>query len=262
MALDRKEYMRKYHQSEKGKAIQKKYQQSERGKAIRKKYEQSEKFKAYRKKYEQSEKFKAIQKKYQQSEKFKAYQKKYYQSEKGKAIRKKYEQSEKYKANRKEYWKSEKGKAVHNKWRKSEVGQAWVKSYMKNYAQVEENKAKRVKSVLKYYKENTMGRLARGMRNRLKEYLKYKNISQTNKTFQYIGCTPKELKTYIENKFQPGMTWDNWGVYGWHIDHVVALSSAKTEDELMKLFHYTNLQPLWAKDNILKSDKVIPQNSS
>jgi len=247
MPFDRKEYMRKYQQSEKFKAAQKKYQQSE-------------KFKAYQKKYNQSEKRKAYQKKFQQSEKFKAALKKYQESEKGKAAQKKYNQSEKRKASQKKYYQSEKYKATHIKWRKSETGQAWVKSYMKNYVQVEENKAKRVKSVLKYYKENTMGRLARGMRNRLKDYLKYKKISQTNKTFQYIGCTPKELKIYIESKFQPGMTWDNWGVYGWHIDHVIALSSAKTEDELMKLFHYTNLQPLWAKDNLLKSNKVIPQN--
>ena len=51
------------------------------------------------------------------------------------------------------------------------------------------------------------------------------------------------------------MTWNNRSE--WHIDHIIPLSSAKTEEELYKLFHYTNLQPLWAKDNLIKGKKTI-----
>ena len=61
----------------------------------------------------------------------------------------------------------------------------------------------------------------------------------------------------MESQFTDGMTWDNWGKYGWHVDHKVPLSSAKTPDELIKLCHYTNLQPLWAKDNLSKGAKII-----
>lgn len=53
------------------------------------------------------------------------------------------------------------------------------------------------------------------------------------------------------------MNWDNRGLYGWHIDHIIPLSSAKTEEEVYKLCHYTNLQPLWAKENLSKGNKII-----
>ena len=55
------------------------------------------------------------------------------------------------------------------------------------------------------------------------------------------------------------MNWDNHGE--WHIDHIIPLSSANTEEELIKLCHYTNLQPLWAEDNLSKSDKIIEQQT-
>ena len=53
------------------------------------------------------------------------------------------------------------------------------------------------------------------------------------------------------------MSWDNYGLYGWHIDHIVPLSNAKTEDDFYKLCHYTNLQPLWSLDNLKKSNKIL-----
>ena len=83
------------------------------------------------------------------------------------------------------------------------------------------------------------------------------NIVKNNKTFDIVGCTPQYLKEYLENKFTEGMSWVNHSQYGWHIDHIIPLSSAKTEDELYKLCHYTNLQPLWAEDNLKKSNKIL-----
>ena len=58
-----------------------------------------------------------------------------------------------------------------------------------------------------------------------------------------------------------GMSWDNYGYYGWHIDHIIPLSFAKTEEETYKLCHYTNLQPLWANDNLTKGKKLIQFDS-
>ena len=66
-----------------------------------------------------------------------------------------------------------------------------------------------------------------------------------------LGCSVVELKTYLESKFQSGMTWDNWSQNGWHIDHILPLSSfdLTNREEFLKACHYTNLQPLWAEDN-------------
>jgi hypothetical protein len=94
-----------------------------------------------------------------------------------------------------------------------------------------------------------------GMRSRLCGYLKKLNITKRNKTFDIVGCSPEFLKEHLETQFTDGMSWDNRSE--WHIDHIIPLSSAKTEDELYKLCHYENLQPLWAEDNLKKSNKIL-----
>lgn len=76
----------------------------------------------------------------------------------------------------------------------------------------------------------------------------------TMKTESIVGISYNEFKIYMESKFVNGMSWDNRGE--WHIDHIIPLSSAKSEDELIALSHYTNLQPLWAMDNLKKGARV------
>jgi len=70
-----------------------------------------------------------------------------------------------------------------------------------------------------------------------------------------LGCTIPELRTHLESLFQPGMTWENWGRKGWHIDHIEPLASFDLTDrqQFLRACHYTNLQPLWAADNLRKS---------
>ena len=68
-----------------------------------------------------------------------------------------------------------------------------------------------------------------------------------------IGCQWDELKNHIESKFVDDMSWSNRHL--WHIDHIVPLARAKSEEEMIKLSHYTNLQPLWAEDNFKKGAK-------
>jgi len=96
-----------------------------------------------------------------------------------------------------------------------------------------------------------------GMRSRIWKYTTLLNITKKNKTFDIVGCSPEFLKEHLENKFTDGMSWGNRSK--WHIDHIVPLSSAKNEEELYKLCHYTNLQPLWAEDNLKKSNKIVEQ---
>jgi hypothetical protein len=100
-------------------------------------------------------------------------------------------------------------------------------------------------------KEDVLFRLMSDMRNSINRYLKYKS----QKTFDIVGCSPQFLKEHLETQFTDGMSWDNRSE--WHIDHIIPLSSAKTEDELYKLCHYENLQPLWAEDNLKKSNKIL-----
>jgi len=94
------------------------------------------------------------------------------------------------------------------------------------------------------------------VRNRINKFLKSKNILKKNKTFDIVGCSPEFLKEHLENQFTNGMSWDLMGQQI-HIDHIIPLSSANTEEEIYKLCHYTNLQPLWAEDNLKKSNKLI-----
>jgi hypothetical protein len=76
------------------------------------------------------------------------------------------------------------------------------------------------------------------------------------KTEQILGCSIKEFQNYIISKCPEGTTLENFNMYEYHIDHIIPLSSAKTEEEIIKLCHYTNLQPLWCKDNLMKSNKI------
>jgi hypothetical protein len=76
-------------------------------------------------------------------------------------------------------------------------------------------------------------------------------------TIELLGCTGLELKMYLESKFLSGMTWENHGNKGWHIDHIKPCASfdLSKPEEQRKCFHYTNLQPLWWMDNMSKGGR-------
>lgn len=76
-----------------------------------------------------------------------------------------------------------------------------------------------------------------------------------SRTEEIVGINYNEFKIYMESKFVDGMSWENRGE--WHIDHIIPLSAAKSQEELIALSHYTNLQPLWAMDNLKKGGKII-----
>jgi hypothetical protein len=105
-------------------------------------------------------------------------------------------------------------------------------------------------------KNNIIFKIKQNVRHRIYIFLKRKKLFKFDKTFEMIGCTPEFLKEYIEKKFTGDMCWDKMGKEI-HIDHIIPLSSAKTEEELYKLCHYTNLQPLWARENLSKGSKLL-----
>ncbi len=95
--------------------------------------------------------------------------------------------------------------------------------------------------------------------------LKRKKFAKKGRTCEILGCSYEEFKTYLESKFESWMNWDNYGKYnsefnfGWDIDHIIPISSGKNEDEILKLNHYSNLQPLCSKTNReIKINKIYP----
>jgi len=107
------------------------------------------------------------------------------------------------------------------------------------------------------YLSTVSGRLAHGLRVRLRHAIKAK--SKMGSAVSDLGCSIEDFMAYMEAKFKDGMTWENHGLYGWHIDHITPLISFDLTDreQFLQACHYTNLQPLWAKDNLSKSNKIL-----
>jgi len=93
------------------------------------------------------------------------------------------------------------------------------------------------------------------LRNRIFKAFRNARLNKTKKTSELLQTDYKTYKEHIEKQFKEVMTWENYG--DWHIDHIIPLASANTEEELIKLFHYTNTQPLWAEENIKKAAKIL-----
>lgn len=103
-------------------------------------------------------------------------------------------------------------------------------------------------------------KLLKTLRSRLGNALKKQNSSKNNKTIELLGCSISFLKGYLAGKFKEGMSWENHGE--WHIDHIKPCASFNLldEEEHKKCFHYTNLEPLWAAENLSKGCKIIDDN--
>jgi hypothetical protein len=137
--------------------------------------------------------------------------------------------------------------------------QEYKRQYRKKY---KERFPEKVKAEKKIYKTNRIHKdpafkILQRMRARILLVLHGKRKFASS--LQLLGCSPDFLKFYLESRFKEGMTWDNYGVKGWHIDHIIPCASfdfTKTEDQ-KKCFHYSNLQPLWWFDNLMKSDKFL-----
>jgi hypothetical protein len=106
------------------------------------------------------------------------------------------------------------------------------------YRTTQKGKEANRKGVKKAVKNNPIYKMSMNVRHRLNEFLNLKRLTKKNKTFEMVGCTPAELKIYLEKKFEPGMTWWNHSPKGWHIDHIIPLSNAKNYEDIVKLMHY------------------------
>ena len=120
------------------------------------------------------------------------------------------------------------------------------------------NKERVVRYMLERYKTDIDYKLRLNLRRRMGKLLRgWKSGSAVRD----LGCTVPELRKHLESKFKEGMSWDNYGK-GWHIDHIVPLVSfnLKDREQFLKACHYTNLQPLWAQENLIKSGKIPTQD--
>jgi hypothetical protein len=127
-----------------------------------------------------------------------------------------------------------------------------IKAYKKEY-QKTLSKDQKDKKLQKYYerlKTDVNFRIKCYLRNRI--YYAIKNNSKFKSTLHLLGCSIEELKNHLSSKFTEGMNWNNYGK--WHIDHIKPCASfdLSKPEEQFKCFHYTNLQPLWAKENLSK----------
>lgn len=96
-------------------------------------------------------------------------------------------------------------------------------------------------------------------RSRISRAIKEGYGKKSSKVIELLGCDWNTAKEWVEKQWKEGMNWDNHGLKGWHIDHIIPVSFFNMKDlnEQKKCFHYTNLQPLWAIDNIKKSNKLL-----
>ena len=147
---------------------------------------------------------------------------------------------------KKEYYKNNREKVLEKR-----------KEYRKN------NKEKILKYQLEYERKRCQNdpayKMIKNYRQRTREAYHKASAIKTQGTMELLGCSGEQLKEHLEKQFQPGMTHDNYGE--WHIDHIKPIVSFDLSDpeQEQECFHYTNLQPLWAWENISKGAKYEQQ---
>lgn len=209
-----------------------------------------EKKKEYDKKYREQNKERIIErsKKYyeENNEKKKEYNRKHYEQNK----EKRKEQHQKYREENKQKIK-EQSKKYYEK-NKEKIKEQSKEYYEKNKGKVIKRTSQRDKI---RYQEDKSYRISQNLRSRLQYALK--GIGKAESTMALLGCSVEQLRTHLEAQFTDGMSWNNYGYRGWHIDHIKPCASFDLTDPQQQLecFHYTNLQPLWAEDNFKKGDR-------
>jgi hypothetical protein len=131
-------------------------------------------------------------------------------------------------------------------WEKYLERQREIRDYGKEYQQMKNDPVRKSKDAI---------------RKLLLSSFKVRNIKKSKlcmKSEEIIGCSFEFFKKHIETQFQQGMSWNNHG--DWHLDHIVPLYVAKTIEELIKLNHWTNFQPLWAKENLKKNNILLDEH--
>lgn len=134
-------------------------------------------------------------------------------------------------------------------------------SYDIEYRQKNKDKIAKYKKDWSYkMKDDPIYKIKKNLRRRVHHALMGRNKSDN--TFNLIGCSPEDFKQHIESLWIEGMSWDNYGPSGWHIDHIKECYTFDLSDPLQQqeCFHYSNQRPLWAKDNLKRPKKPHKNN--
>ncbi len=186
-----------------------------------------------------------------------AHQREYYSNNKDTITkrRKKEREGNRYKERSKLYQQNNKEKIAKRKKKHYLNNRDKILEQKKDYlARNRENIYLRHKEKLK---NNPGFKLRHNLSTRIQRALKNQSTKRLYKYNELLGCTIQEAREHLEKQFQPGMTWENHGLRGWHIDHIKSCASfdLTDPDQQKACFHYTNLQPLWAFDNLSKGAK-------
>jgi hypothetical protein len=253
----RREANRRYEKSPKGRArdkkATKKYYNSDKGLATRTAYYNSEKTQKRLKEYRNNP---------ENKKKHNEYQSQFHKTAKGIAIEKKRRKTERYKIRVKTYEEKRIKDPNRIKWRRGyqkrpDVIERRIK-HSKTDGHIKNRRAYRARQ----YKENPQFKLADNVRKRIVRYLKGINGRKFGKTNELLGCDWKFLKKHLTDQFynqkktNKEMSWNNYGK--WHVDHIIPLSSFDLTivEKQFTACHFSNLQPLWAKDNLEKNNRL------
>jgi hypothetical protein len=180
------------------------------------------------------------------------------------------ENKENIKEQKKKYYLENKESIDANNKKYREENKESRKEYDKKY--YEENKEEINEQKNKYRKENIektrqrtrdrrntdpLFKLVENLRSRMKKAIKEGQGFKLGNSEELLGCSFEEVRDHLHSNFKEGMTWENHGIEGWHIDHIKPCATFDLTDSIQQrvCFHYTNLQPMWATENISKSDK-------
>jgi hypothetical protein len=150
----------------------------------------------------------------------------------------------------------EKSNAIKKRWheRNLEKVKAKGRNYLKNNREkiyLRHNEYRKKK-----YDTDELFKLSCAIRNSVAKIARRVRVKKGKTSLEYLGCSLEEFKVHIESQWQEGMSWENHGFDGWHIDHIKPIDwYIKHSDDPWQANHYTNLQPLWAEENMSKSNK-------
>jgi hypothetical protein len=120
------------------------------------------------------------------------------------------------------------------------------------------------RNYIKYRKEiDPLFKLKCAIRTLVTNSISKGGFNKNSKTEEVLGCSFNDFKNYLESKFENWMNWSNHGLYNgeyeknWQIDHIIPISAAETEEDIIRLNHYTNLQPLCSKVNMFDKKNLI-----